>query len=68
MGVCQPERYGDGATLLAMSNGWTGTGYLTAQQQLRTIPLSAFEAVDVLSLAADPAIGWAIRSTVAPTR
>jgi VCBS repeat-containing protein len=58
----------NGATLMAMSNGWTGTGYLTAQQQLRTIPLSAFEAVDVLSLAADPATGWAIRSTVAPTR
>ena len=54
----------NGATLMAMSNGWTGTGYLTAQQQLRTIPLNAFEAVDVLSLAADPATGWAIRSTV----
>jgi VCBS repeat-containing protein len=53
----------NGATLMAMSNGWTGTGYLTAQQQLRTIPLSAFEAVDVLSLAADPKAGWAIRST-----
>ena len=52
-----------GATLLAMSNGWTGTGYLTAQQQLRTIPLGAFEAVDVLSLAADAATGWTIRST-----
>jgi hypothetical protein len=55
----------NGATLLAQSNGWTGTGYLAAQQQLRTIPMSAFEAVDVLSLAADPAIGWAIRSTAA---
>ncbi len=54
----------NGATLMAMSNGWTGTGYLTAQQQLRTIPLSAFEAVDVLSLATEPATGWAIRSTV----
>ena len=54
----------NGATLLAMSNGWTGTGYLTVQQQLRTIPMSAFEAVDVLSLAADPAVGWTIRSTV----
>ncbi len=54
-----------GATLLAMSNGWSGTGYLTAQQQLRTIPMSAFDAVDVLSLAADPATGWAIRSTAA---
>lgn len=51
----------DGATLLAMSNGWTGTDYQTAQRELRTVPLSAFEAVDVLSLAADPATGWTIR-------
>ena len=51
----------DGATLLAMSNGWTGTDYLTAQRELRTVPLSAFEAVDVLSLAADTATGWTIR-------
>lgn len=50
----------DGAQLLAMSNGWTGTAYLTAQQQLRTVPMSAFEAVDVLSLAVDPAAGWVI--------
>ena len=59
----------NGATLLAMSNGWSGTGYQTAQQQLRTIPMSAFEAVDVLRVAADPASGWAIRSTApAPVR
>jgi len=51
----------DGATLLAMSNGWTGTEYLTVQKQLRTVPMSAFEAVDVLSLAADPISGWATR-------
>lgn len=51
----------DGATLLAMSNGWSGTGYLTAQRELSTIPLSAFEAVDVLSLAMDPTAGWVIR-------
>ena len=53
----------DGAQLLAMSNGWTGTAYLTAQQQLRTIPMSAFEAVDVLSLAVDPSAGWVIGSS-----
>jgi hypothetical protein len=53
----------DGAALLAMSNGWSGTAYLTAQQQLRTIPLSAFEAVDVLNLAVDPSAGWAITSS-----
>jgi len=53
----------DGAQLLAMSNGWTGTAYLTAQQQLRTVPMSAFEAVDVLSLAVDPSVGWAIGSS-----
>ena len=51
----------DGATLLAMSNGWSGTGYLTAQRELSTVPLSAFEAVDVLSLAMDPNMGWVIR-------
>lgn len=51
----------DGMGLLAMSNGWTGTSYLTAQRELRTVPLSAFEAVDVLSLAVDPDTGWMIR-------
>ena len=50
----------DGAQLLAMSNGWSGTAYLAAQQQLRTVPMSAFEAVDVLGLAVDPAAGWVI--------
>lgn len=53
----------DGAGLLAMSNGWSGTSYLTAQQQLRTVPLSVFEAVDVLSLAVDPTVGWVISSS-----
>ena len=51
----------DGAGLLAMSNGWSGTAHLTAQRELSTIPLSAFEAVDVLSLASDPAAGWIVR-------
>lgn len=55
----------DGAGLLAMSNGWNGNTYVTAQQELKTIPLAAFEAVDVLQLAVDPSTGWAItrRST-----
>lgn len=53
----------DGAGLLAMSNGWTGTDYITAKRELSTIPIGAFEAVDVLSLAADPATGWVITST-----
>lgn len=52
----------DGARLLAMSNGWTGSAYLTAQRELSTIPMSEFEAVDVLSLALDPNAGWLIRS------
>jgi hypothetical protein len=52
----------DGAGLLAMSNGWNGNTYLTAQRELSTIPLSAFEAVDVVSLAADPVTGWAIKA------
>jgi hypothetical protein len=45
-----------------MGNGWTGTDHLTAQQELSTIPMSAFEAVDVLSLALDPSVGWQIRT------
>jgi hypothetical protein len=52
----------DGAGLLAMGNGWTGTDHLTAQQELSTIPMSAFEAVDVLGLALDPSVGWQIRT------
>lgn len=52
----------DGAGLLAMGNGWTGTDHVTAQQELSTIPISAFEAVDVLSLAVDPSVGWQIRT------
>lgn len=53
----------DGMRLLAMSNGWTGTDYLTAQRELSTIPVGAFEAVDVLSIAADPSTGWMISSS-----
>lgn len=52
----------DGAGLLAMGNGWIGTDHLTAQQELSTIPISAFEAVDVLSLALDPSVGWQIHT------
>ena len=37
----------DGAGLLAMSNGWSGTDYVTARTQLNSVPMSAFEAVDV---------------------
>ncbi len=51
----------DGAGLLVMSNGWSGTAHFTVQDELNTIPLSAFEAVDVLSLALDPTAGWMIR-------
>ncbi len=52
----------DGAGLMVMSNGWTGTAHFTVQDELNTIPLSAFDAVDVLSLAVDPAAGWLIRT------
>ena len=52
----------DGAGLLVMSNGWTGTAHFTVQDELNTIPLSAFEAVDVLGLAVDPTLGWMIRT------
>jgi hypothetical protein len=53
----------NGARLMAMSNGWTGTSYLTAQRELSTIPMSAFQAVDILTLAVDPAVGWAIHTS-----
>jgi len=50
----------DGAGLLAMSNGWTGTDHVTAQRELSGVPIGAFEAVDVSGLAANPLIGWQI--------
>jgi hypothetical protein len=53
----------DGARMLGMSNGWTGTDHITAQRELERVPLTAFEAVDVLSLALDPAAGWVIGSS-----
>jgi len=46
-----------------MSNGWTGTDHITAQHELEHVPMSAFEAVDVLSLAVDPSAGWVIGSS-----
>lgn len=51
----------DGASLLAMSNGWSGTDYATAKSELNTIPIDLFEAVDGASLAADPTTGWQVR-------
>ncbi|CAN1534028.1 VCBS repeat [Mycobacteriaceae bacterium] len=54
----------DGARVLGMSNGWTGTDHITAQRELERVPLTAFDAVDVMSLALDPTAGWLIRSTV----
>jgi hypothetical protein len=54
----------DGARVLGMSNGWTGTDHITAQRELERVPLTAFDAVDVMSLALDPSAGWMIRSTV----
>lgn len=50
----------DGASLLAMSNGWEDTDYVTAKSELNTIPINLFEAVDAASLALDPAAGWMI--------
>ncbi|APE17923.1 hypothetical protein BOH72_24345 [Mycobacterium sp. WY10] len=52
----------DGAKLLAMSNGWAGTEYLTAQAELNTVPMSAFEIVDVSGVLVDPAVSWEIRT------
>ena len=51
----------EGAGLLAMSNGWAGTDYVTAKSELSTIPINLFEAVDAASLAVDPATSWQIR-------
>jgi VCBS repeat-containing protein len=51
----------EGAGLLAMSTGWTGTEHITAAAELNTIPMQYFEAVDVSSIAVDPSIGWQIR-------
>ena len=51
----------DGASLLAMSNGWAGTDYVTAKSELNTIPIDLFEAVDAASLAVDPTTGWQVR-------
>lgn len=50
----------DGAGLLAMSNGWTGTDYVTTRRELDDLPMSAFEAVDVSGIAVDPMVGWQI--------
>lgn len=52
---------GDGLNLAGMSNGWEGTDYLVMQRELSTIPVEWFEAVDVVGLAADPAIGWQVK-------
>ncbi|MCX2932052.1 Ig-like domain-containing protein [Mycobacterium sp. CVI_P3] len=52
----------DGAKLLAMSNGWAGSEHLTAQAELNTIGMNAFEVVDVSGILVDPAIGWRIHS------
>ena len=51
----------DGASILAMSNGWAGTDYAIAKNELNTIPIDLFEAVDAASLAADPKTSWQVR-------
>ena len=51
---------GPGASLGTMSTGWVGTEHLVAAQELNTIPIEAFEVVDVSSIAVDPSIGWQI--------
>jgi hypothetical protein len=47
---------------LAMSNGWAGTEHLTAQAELNTVLMSAFDAVDVSGILVDPATGWQIHT------
>jgi hypothetical protein len=39
---------------MAMSNGWAGTEYLTAQAELNKVPMNAFEVVDVSGIRVDP--------------
>lgn len=51
----------NGAKLLAMSNGWAETEHLTAQAELNTVPMSAFDVVDVSGIRVDPTAGWQIR-------
>ncbi|PQP38774.1 Ig-like domain-containing protein [Mycolicibacterium austroafricanum] len=51
---------GDGLNLAGMGNGWEGTDHLVMQRELSTIPVQWFEAVDVVGLAADPAVGWQV--------
>ncbi|MFZ4584394.1 MAG: hypothetical protein ACOYNI_04125 [Acidimicrobiia bacterium] len=51
----------DGATLLAMGNGWTGTDYLSTQRELNGLAMNLFEAVNVSSLAVSPATSWQTR-------
>ncbi len=51
---------GPGASLGTMSTGWVGNEHLVAAQELNTIPIEAFEVVDVSSIAVDPSIGWQI--------
>lgn len=50
-----------GINLAGMSNGWEGTDFVDMQRELSTIPVQWFEAVDAVSLAADPTIGWQVR-------
>jgi hypothetical protein len=50
----------DGAKLLAMSNGWAGTEYLTAQAELNKVPMNAFDVVDLSGIRVDPTTGWQI--------
>lgn len=52
---------GDGLNLAGMSNGWEGSDHLVMQRELSTIPVQWFEAVDVVGLAADPAVGWQVK-------
>lgn len=52
---------GEGLNLAGMSNGWEGTDFQVMQRELSTIPVQWFEAVDVVGLAADPAVGWQVK-------
>ncbi len=50
----------EGASLLTMGTDWDDPDHIVAAAELSTVPMEFFEAVDVSSIAVDPATGWQI--------
>ncbi|MFZ4584395.1 MAG: hypothetical protein ACOYNI_04130 [Acidimicrobiia bacterium] len=52
----------EGLHITGVSNGWTDeAARATMQRELSTVPLSAFDIVDVTPMAASPATSWQVR-------